>query len=375
MQQEVSSNSHQVLCLIGTRPEAIKMAPVVLALDQHPKFSPKIVLSGQHSNLTKDALHLFGLVNYIQLNPHLQNHSLATQAATYLQATSTAIEQLEPGYMLVHGDTTTGLAGALAAFYARIKVAHVEAGLRSGDLDNPFPEEANRLLIDRLCDKLFAPTHHSASLLLREGVSSDKIIVTGNTVVDALRLISSNLEAAHFLPQLKGQLPKNRPFILVTTHRRENWGRPMHQICKAIKELLLENPSYFVVLPVHPNPNVQQVILPELTNVDRVILTEPLDYTALIALQKDADFIMTDSGGLQEEAPTFSTPVLVLRHTTERPEAIEAGCSRLVGVNTEAIKAGAQETIDKKNKDQTMVNPFGDGHAAERIVRTIAQSI
>ncbi|MTI15785.1 UDP-N-acetylglucosamine 2-epimerase (non-hydrolyzing) [Rhodobacteraceae bacterium RKSG542] len=351
------------------------MAPVINALNRSPVLYAEVVLTGQHKDLVSSALALFGIINVHWLPDERTDHSLSAQASGYLKELGVYFERSGADYVLVHGDTTSGMVGALAAFYARIPVAHVEAGLRSGSLKDPFPEEANRQIIDRICDHLFAPTRQAAEALLAEGIDASKISITGNTVVDAALEISRRTKAVHEIESLKDRLPEGARFILVTAHRRENWGEPLCNICRAIIAVLEQNPDIYAVLPVHQNPNVSSVILDQLSGIDRLLLVPSLGYKELIALQQNAELIMTDSGGIQEEAPSFNTPVLVMRNTTERPEAIEAGCAQLVGTDTANIIAAANNALSGVFSLEGVQNPFGDGTASDQIVACVEAAL
>jgi UDP-N-acetylglucosamine 2-epimerase (non-hydrolysing) len=363
-----------VTTLIGTRPEAIKMAPVIIALKDHPDYHVNILLSGQHEAMAVDALKPFDLYPDRLIARHLTDFSLASQASCYLTDLTKCLQEQATDLILVHGDTTTGFIGALAAFYLNIPAGHVEAGLRSHDMKNPFPEEGNRRLIDPLCQLLFAPTQLARANLLQERIDPEAIVVTGNTVVDSVKSLASHLPAFSDYPQFQDADLDNKRIVLVTTHRRENWGAPMASICRAVRILVERYDDLAVILPVHPNPQVQDVVRPILSGHPRIILTEPLDYEPLIAVLRDAYLALTDSGGIQEEAPSVETPVLVLREVTERPEAIEAGSSRLVGTDTARIVAATSVLLDDPASYQAMIaagNPFGDGKAGDRIVQAI----
>ena len=364
----------QVTLLIGTRPEAIKMAPVFLTLRETPGFSVDIRLSGQHRSLCADALADFGITAARVVGPPLADFSLAGQAAHFLQHLGQDLKAQPADLVLVHGDTTTGFIGALAAFYARIPVGHVEAGLRSGDLDNPFPEEANRRLIAPLCQLLFAPTPRARKNLLQEGIARDRILVTGNTVVDALARLEHQLPAFATLPAFASLANQGCRLVLVTAHRRENWGEPMRQICLALVDLVTRFQDVAILFPVHPNPAVREVVHAVLPSHPRILLTEPLAYLDLMVVLREACLALTDSGGIQEEAPSMQTPVLVLRSVTERPEGVEAGAAKLVGSDREHIVAECSRLLADQGQFQQMIapaNPFGDGKAAVRIAKGI----
>ncbi|SDR03164.1 UDP-N-acetylglucosamine 2-epimerase (non-hydrolyzing) [Pseudovibrio sp. Tun.PSC04-5.I4] len=367
----IGNGPHKVLCIIGTRPEAIKMAPVISAISKCKSLHAHVLMTGQHKEIASNALISFDIHKINWLDIIASSHHLADQASDLLKGINAYIAVHQPQYVLVHGDTTTGFVGALASFYSSVSVGHVEAGLRSGDLYDPFPEEANRRLADQLCHRLFAPTSIAQDNLLREGIAYDKILVTGNTVVDAVRHLAQRIKPARQLDELKNVLGPEKRLALVTTHRRENWGAPMRNTCHAIKRLVAEHEDLQVVLPVHPNPMVKDVVTEVLKNVKRVHLIEPLPYEALIALERDADLILTDSGGLQEEAPEFGTPLLILRKTTERPEALTSGAAKLVGTCEQTILDEANYILKTAGTKVDRKNPFGDGHAAQRIAECL----
>lgn len=367
-------NPFHVTTLIGTRPEAIKMAPVITALKEHPDYHVNILLSGQHEAIAVDALKPFDLYPDRLIARQWSDFSLASQASCYLTDLTKCLQEQPTDLILVHGDTTTGFIGAVAAFYLHVPAGHVEAGLRSHNMKNPFPEEANRRLIDPLCQLLFAPTELARANLLQENIAPGSIVVTGNTVVDSVKSLANHLPAISKYQQFEDADLDDKRIVLVTTHRRENWGAPMRSICRALQILVERYPDLAVILPVHPNPQVENVVRPILAGHPRIILTEPLDYEPLIAVLRDAYLTLTDSGGIQEEAPSVETPALVLREVTERPEAVDAGSARLVGTDTERIVAATSELLDHPAAYQAMIaagNPFGDGKAAERIVQAI----
>ncbi len=364
-----------VLCIIGTRPEAIKMAPVIDAIAKRPNLNAHVLMTGQHREMASSALLSFDIhkINWLDLSA--TSHKLADQAGELLKGISAYIAHHNPRYALVHGDTTTGFVGALTSFYSSVPVGHVEAGLRSGNLHDPFPEEANRRLADQLCHRLFAPTAIARDNLLREGISHEKILITGNTVVDAVRHLAQRIKPSRELDELKDVLGPQKRLVLVTTHRRENWGEPMRNICQAVKAIADSHDDLQIVLPVHPNPAVKDVVESVLKNVDRVHLVNPLSYEALIALERDSDLILTDSGGIQEEAPEFGTPLLILRKTTERPEAITSGLAKLVGTCEQTITEEANRILRSKSAKLNYENPFGDGLAAQRIADAVESHI
>ena len=353
--------------MLGTRPEAIKLAPVILAFQASPLFETRVVLTGQHKEMVAQVMQLFQL----QAQRDLE---LMTPRQTLTHVTCAALEGLRlefgenlPDLVLVQGDTTTAFAAALAAFYDQIPVGHVEAGLRTNNLFDPFPEEANRRLISQVAQLHFAPTTESAKNLQASGVVGE-IHTTGNTVIDALLLMAAAAPRCD-VPGLDWQ--KHR-VILATVHRRENWGAPLKHIAMGFLKVLERHPDTALLLPLHKNPTVREPLQEWLGDHPRVFLTEPLDYDRLVAAIRGCTLLLTDSGGLQEEAPSLGKPVLVLRRTTERPEAVEAGTAKLIGTSTEAIEAETCLLLENKAAYEAMAmahNPFGDGKASERIVQ------
>jgi UDP-N-acetylglucosamine 2-epimerase (non-hydrolysing) len=353
----------RVDCVVGTRPEAIKMAPVVLRLrSEGSGFSPRLIATGQHGSVVTDALAHFGLQPELDLGALIPGQSLAELSARLLVRLDVAFQQARPRLVLAQGDTTSVFCAAIAAHYQKIPLGHVEAGLRTGRPYAPFPEEKNRVVASHLAAIHFAPTENARNNLLREGIAPDSIHVTGNTVIDALLL---TLAKNPTLP-LK---PPTRRFILVTAHRRENWS-DMDEIASALAELVTRNSDLGVVFPVHPNPAISDVIARRLGNLDRVRLLAPVAYPQFVALLRSCHLVLTDSGGMQEEAPALGKPVLVMREATERPEAIEAGTAMLVGPRRGAI-VQTVETLWRSRAAHERVarvaNPYGDGQAAERI--------
>ena len=360
----------RVLSVVGTRPEAIKMAPVIKRLAAHGGFESRVLATAQHRHMLDQVLGVFGIVPALDLDIMRPDQDLATLTARLIGELDAALAAEAPDVVLAQGDTTTVMAAALTAFYRRIPYGHVEAGLRTGDLDNPFPEEMNRIVAGRLARWHFAPTESSRANLLREGVADDWIRVTGNTVIDAL------LSVADRDPQIGIPLDPEKRLILVTAHRRENFGEPFREICRAIADLVRDNPDIQVLYPVHPNPNIQSVARKLLGGQERILLCDPLDYLPFVGAMKRAYLILSDSGGVQEEAPALGKPVLVLRRETERPEAVEAGVVKLVGPDYPPIRTEAQRLLDDPAAYSAMargVSPYGDGHAAERIVALLAE--
>ena len=358
----------KILCAVGTRPEAIKMAPVILALQQQPWAEVRVLATAQHRQMLDQVLAFFGIEPHIDLDIMRPNQALSALTARLLLEMDQVLAAEKPDVVLVQGDTTTVMAVALACFYHRIPIGHVEAGLRTWDMRNPFPEEANRVIAGRLARWHFAPTEGSRQNLLKEGIADQDIVVTGNTVIDAL------LMTAEKQVDIGVELDASRRLVLVTSHRRENFGEPFRQICRALQTLARRNPGLQFLYPVHPNPNVRDVAHEYLGGMPNVVLCEPLDYAPFVAAMKRATLILTDSGGVQEEAPALGKPVLVLRDETERPEAVAEGVVRLVGPHYERIVQEAQRLLDDAQAYAAMargVSPYGDGQAAQRIVKTL----
>lgn len=369
-----SQEQIKVLVALGTRPEAIKLAPVIMELRRHQdRIQTVVCATGQHREMMPQVLKTFGLQPDFDLDVMKTNQSLADVTCAVLAGMDTVLEREKPDMMLVQGDTTTTMAASLAAFYRRIPVGHVEAGLRTGDRYKPFPEEINRRLTTHIADCHFAPTELSRRNLLHEGVSDDHILVTGNTVVDALNYIVANLQT--LAPRVVPEVLDGKHVILVTAHRRESFGSGIRQICEALRCLSLSRSDILIIYPVHLNPNVQEPVRTILEGVPNVLLLEPMDYVSFVALMKRADILLTDSGGMQEEGPSLRKPVLVMRSVSERPEVVMAGAASLVGTDPETIVASVNRLLDDAElyRDMTSCkNPFGDGAAAGRIVRFIA---
>lgn len=364
--------NHKVICVVGTRPEAIKMAPVILALKKYPDFDVRVLATAQHRHLLDQVMQVFDIEPDIDLDIMRPNQALTTLTARLLLDLDDVLLAEKPDAVLAQGDTTTVMTVALACFYHKIPFGHVEAGLRTWDMQNPFPEEMNRVIAGRLSKWHFAPTESSRQNLLREGVSDADIVVTGNTVIDAL------LSVADRDVELPVKLDPAKRLILVTAHRRENFGEPFERVCHALLALLERNPDVQVLYPVHPNPNVHETAHRLLGKHPRVVLCDPLDYLPFVAAMKRAYLILSDSGGVQEEAPALGKPVLVLRHETERPEAVHEGVVKLVGTDFDAIVSEAQQLLDDESAYRAMargVSPYGDGRAAERIVSVLKQAL
>lgn len=367
----------KVVSILGTRPEVIKMAPVIRELERREQlFESKVVATAQHREMLDQVLEVFGIEPDADLGLMQPDQDLAGFAARSLVAVSSLLTQQDPDMVLIQGDTTTAMTAALAAFYKRIAVGHIEAGLRSFDRRNPFPEEINRQIAGCLADLHFAPTDRARQNLVREAVPEDRIFVVGNTIVDALS--SMPLDEQFESPELT-RLPRNASrLLLVTAHRRENHGEPLRSICNALKDLVTRFRDVEVVYPVHLNPKVQKVVREELTRVERIHLVDPVSYRDLLRLMKRSYLILSDSGGIQEEAPSFRKPVLVLREVTERPEIIEANAGKLVGTRSSDIVEAATRLLNDSTEYERMRaarNPFGDGHAAERIVDILSEKL
>lgn len=361
----------KVMVVFGTRPEAIKMAPVVKALGLRESIDCQVTVTAQHREMLDQVLQLFQIEPDFDLNLMKPGQTLTTVSTLALSGLGEVFQRQRPELVLVHGDTTTTFIAALAAFYAQIPVGHVEAGLRTGNKYSPFPEEMNRKLTGSLADLHFAPTKSAQRNLLLEGVAPENIFVTGNTVIDALlATVHSHYTFHNSEIQVIIEREKGKRMILVTTHRRENLGEPMRQIYRGLEQVLKEFPDTYVVFPVHKNPKVREVVNEVLGVHPRVYLIEPLDYEPFVNLMARSHIVLTDSGGIQEEAPSLGKPVLVVRDTTERPEAVEAGTVSLVGTSYESVVKELKRLLEDKAAYDAMalaINPYGDGHAAERI--------
>ena len=370
----------KVLLIFGTRPEAIKMAPLVKALQKDPFFKTQVAVTAQHRQMLDQVLEFFDINPDFDLNIMKAGQDLFDVTSAVLLGLRDVLNTAKPDLVLVHGDTSTTLAASLAAFYQKINIGHVEAGLRTYDLLSPWPEEANRQLTSRLAHWHFAPTERNRLALLEEGVPKEQILVTGNTVIDALHFVSDKISQSDelrssILKKLEDAgLPANifkRRFVLITGHRRENFGQGFEDICRALQQLSSKNQDTHFIYPVHLNPNVQEPVNRLLGQCSNVHLINPLSYEPFVFLMKYCYIVITDSGGVQEEAPGLGKPVLVMRNTTERPEAIEAGTVRLVGTNAELIIKSVQELIDNEKLYLEMShahNPYGDGNASQRII-------
>lgn len=376
--------SKRVLSVFGTRPEAIKMAPVVKKLEETDGIESLVAVTAQHRQMLDQVLNLFEITPDFDLDIMKPNQDLFDVTSKALLGLREVYQQCKPDIVLVHGDTTTCFTAALAAFYLQIPVGHVEAGLRTGNMLAPFPEEANRSLVGRLAQYHFAPTEGAKTSLINENVNSDRIWVTGNTVIDALLQVSKNLETVDpfqwhpALPKTTTEAVLSRPskMILITGHRRENFGQGFIDFCEALKEIANHNSEWLLVYPVHLNPNVQKPVNDMLADQHNIQLIEPLDYLPFVWMLDKCDMVITDSGGIQEEAPSLGKPVLVTREVTERPEAIEAGTVKLVGTNKEKIVSETLAILNDEKRYKAMAtahNPYGDGLAAGRIVEALLE--
>ncbi|WP_261903482.1 non-hydrolyzing UDP-N-acetylglucosamine 2-epimerase [Vibrio fortis] len=370
----------KILTVFGTRPEAIKMAPLVRALSEDNRFEAKCCVTAQHREMLDQVLEIFDITPDYDLDLMKAGQTLNQVTATILTKLKLVLEEFEPDVVLVHGDTATTFAASLAAYYEQIPVGHIEAGLRTGNIYSPWPEEANRKLTGALTQFHFAPTNNSRENLIRENYSEDDITVTGNTVIDALLMVKESLDTNR---DLKNELTNSFPFIdkdkklvLVTGHRRESFGGGFERICEAIAKVATMHPEVQIVYPMHLNPNVREPVNRILAGIDNVFLIEPQQYLPFIYLMGQSHIILTDSGGIQEEAPSLGKPVLVMRDTTERPEAVEAGTVKLVGTNVDVIVSSIHELLTDETAYQKMSfahNPYGDGKACERILTKLAQ--
>ncbi|ADO11522.1 UDP-N-acetylglucosamine 2-epimerase [Pantoea vagans C9-1] len=374
----IERNSVKVLTVFGTRPEAIKMAPLVQALSQDPAFESRLCVTAQHREMLDQVLRLFKLEPDYDLNIMRPEQGLTEITCRILEGMKTVLLDFRPDIVLVHGDTTTTLAASLAAFYQQIPVGHVEAGLRTGDLASPWPEEGNRKLTGHLARLHFTPTTRSRQNLLQENLPDARIVVTGNTVIDALLWVRDRvLDDSNLNAQLAARYPfldPDKKLVLVTGHRRESFGGGFERICSALAQIARQHPEAQIVYPVHLNPNVSEPVNRILSGIENIILIEPQEYLPFVWLMNRAWLILTDSGGIQEEAPSLGKPVLVMRDTTERPEAVDAGTVRLVGTDIARIVASVSELLSDDAAWQAMShahNPYGDGKACGRILQAL----
>lgn len=358
------TEKRRILVAVGTRPEAVKLAPVVHALRGVEWAETRVLATAQHRQMLDQIHEFFGIRPERDLDLMRPNQSLADLTSRMIAAMDPVLADERPHLVLAQGDTTTVMVTALCCFYRRVPFAHVEAGLRTGDMQNPFPEELNRVLVGRMAALHFAPTEVSRQNLLREGIAPDAVHVTGNTVIDALLWAADRVDSGPFMP------PAGKRLVLVTAHRRENFGAPFERVCAALRRLA-DRGDLMILYPVHPNPNVRDVACRILGDHPAIRLVDPLDYPAMVAAMRASALVLTDSGGVQEEAPTLGKPVLVLRATTERPEGVLAGSARLVGTDPDVIVQAACELLDDERAYAAMAtvqNPYGDGQASQRIV-------
>jgi UDP-N-acetylglucosamine 2-epimerase (non-hydrolysing) len=363
----------KIMLVFGTRPEAIKLSPVIDELGKRG-LDYRVVITAQHRQMIDQALGVFGIKPDVDLDIMRDNQTIREIIERSTVGIQPVFDNEKPDIVVVQGDTTSAMAIAMAARFNNITVAHIEAGLRTYDTNRPYPEEINRQVVGRMADLHFAPTKKAANNLLNEGVKPETVFVTGNTIVDALLEVAKNTESPS-LKSLRNLDPEKRRIILVTAHRRESFGEPMEYISQAVADLAAQNPEIDIVFPVHLNPKVVATVRKVCSSLDNILLVEPLDYPDLVWLLKQCYLVLTDSGGLQEEAPTFKKPVLVMREKTERPEGLAAGAAKLVGVNRENIAQEAQILIDNEKAYagmQAIVNPYGDGCAAGRIAAILS---
>jgi UDP-N-acetylglucosamine 2-epimerase (non-hydrolysing) len=369
-----TNHCKRVLVIYGTRPEIIKLAPVILALNRAPDFEALVCATGQHRSLLDQMSAVFQIEPDFDLNVMTQGQTLCEVTNRVLHGMTEILSKVRPDFVIVQGDTTTTFASSLAAFYENIPVAHVEAGLRTFNRNNPFPEEINRVLTTRLASIHFAPTEIARTNLLKEGVDQKAIIVTGNTIVDALHWMMARLDrASSMLPPLPGIDWDRDIVILVTAHRRESWGEGLAGICKGLIGALQSDQRIKIVFPVHPNPTVRNIVSAHLRDLDRVYLIEPLAYPEFISLMTRCHLVVTDSGGVQEEVASLSKPVVITRETTERPEVVACGLGKLVGTDVDQVSSGIVEMLSKSWKQRP--SPYGDGHASERTVEHLRHVI
>lgn len=357
----------KILCVLSTRPEVIKMAPLIFGFKKDKEIDLTVLSLGQHREMLDQMLNTFGIVPDFDINIMKKKQTLPQLTANLAVPLDSMLGIIKPDFVLAQGDTTSAFMTSLACAYRRIPFGHVEAGLRTGNFDHPFPEEINRVLISRLAALHFAPTEKVLQNLLNEGIPSKCIVVTGNTVIDALQWILKKKQA------IDSRIDKKKKLILVTMHRHENWKK-LVKICKAVRDIVDNNKEYQVFLPVHPNPHVLETVLEALGNHPRIILSEPVDYGSFIALMKEAYIILSDSGGVQEEAPALGVPVLIMRKHTERMEGVELGYARLIGTDYKKIVEATQDILDHPEKRRQMIgktSPYGDGKASARIIKAV----
>ena len=363
----------KLLIIFGTRPEALKLAPLVLTAKRDKTIETIICATEQHREIVSQVNDLFGIAPDFSLDIMKPRQSLHELTSRVLLKLSPVLETTKPDWVLVQGDTTTVMAASLLSFYQRIKVGHVEAGLRTEDKFHPFPEEINRRITSVVADLHFAPTIQAKNNLLKEGIPTDRIVVTGNTIIDTLQMVAKKPFDRE--KSILKDIPFKKKLILVTAHRRENFGEPLENICLAIKEMTNLLDDVHFIYPVHPNPNVHDVVYKELGDNHGITLLPPIDYEALVYLLKNVDLVLTDSGGLQEEAPTFGIKVLILREKTERPEGVEAGIAKIVGTNPEKIISEVNNILQEREMgmDSSVQNPYGDGTASVQILKALKE--
>ena len=371
---EVGAAMDRVALIYGTRPEAVKIAPLIKAVEADDLLDPYVLISAQHRSMLDQVNDLFAIDPHIDLDVIQPRQSLEGLTSRILTRLCDVLTEARPSLLVVQGDTTTSFTAALAGHYAKIPVAHLEAGLRTHDRNSPFPEEINRRLITQIASLHLAPTRQNRDNLLAEGVVPNEVVVTGNTVIDALQWTTQQ-PCKHSDPAVAAAVASGRPLVLVTAHRRESWGEPMAQIGRAVASIARGRPELTIILPLHRNPIVREVLEPTLTGIANVVLTEPLDYVEFAHLMKSSHLVLTDSGGVQEEAPSLGKPVLVMRENTERPEAVHAGTARLVGTDQHSIEREVLHLLNDGAAYEDMaraVNPYGDGRAADRAAQAIA---
>ena len=370
----------KVLVFFGTRPECIKLAPVIKQLESHSDaFDLKVCSTGQHKEMLDQVINFFELKPDFFLNLMTENQTLGSLSSKLLNGIDNIFSQINPDVVLVQGDTTTAFLVAIAAYYKKIKVGHVEAGLRTYDKFNPYPEEINRQLISRVADFNFAPTQKAIDNLKHEGIDENTLFLTGNTIVDAVRLGLKKIESDEAIVKTKlrddlSKIAGKKRLILITMHRRESFGEEIKNVCSALKNIAKKYPDIRIVYPVHLNPNVRGPVYEILSDIPNILLIEPLDYPSFIWMMKKSYFIITDSGGVQEEAPTLEKPVLVIRKQTERPESLELGISKLIGTDEKEIEKNISGLVESKDLYESMIpakNPYGDGKASEKIVKIL----
>ncbi len=365
----------KILVVFGTRPEAIKLAPVILQLLKDSSFRTIVAVTAQHREMLDQILNVFKIKPDYDLDIMTKNQTLANLTAVLTMKLDKLYEKVNPDFIIVQGDTTSAFLAALTAYYRHIPIGHIEAGLRSFDKFQPFPEEINRILISHTADYHFTPTNFSRNNLIREGIDKKRVYVTGNTIVDALQMIKSKIDKR--LPDLMVKL-HGKKIILLTAHRRENFGKPLMFICYAVKKLAQQHANFAFVYPVHLNPRVQEIVQSILKNQNNILLIPPLSYLDLVFLMKKSFLILTDSGGIQEEAPSLKKPILVLRNVTERPEGVHTGVANLVGTNKEKIVSTVNNLLTNKATYHSMIsnsNPYGDGKASKRIISIIKEAL